>query len=477
MNPRHAFLTALILPSALSALSALSAPTSAHATPAARAAESAPTAASAPAEAAPGAAPRVSAVFTHTREVEDIAVDGNAVWVATRGGLERYALPGGRRERLYTNLDGLSEIHVREVHALAGQVTLRTQEHRCELRGDRFECVAAPPLPTPEPALSQRFQGARVSARADIFGGELIGTAGRGLWLRWDRAPDAPLALTPRGQVCSNHMMATAEFRGRLYLGSFDEGVCMLRERGDFVALRTPFRMVNDMVATADALYVAANSGLYRSADGVGFERIEFVSSSGVNGLAVDGDVLYATTPSALWRVPLAARDASGRRLRPASYWLPGGSRAMQKVSVGAGAVWMASEDRGVIRFAEGRFEVFDRAAGMPTSWVMDVAVSDDTMHAVSFRHGLIAVPLDAASGAPRVEAARLVGELPDTWLLRARAVGDALWVGTQQGAARVSASGVETISEVPHPCVHAIASWAGATWLATEGGLVRVEG
>ena len=414
-----------------------------------------------------------TAIFTHTRDVEDLAVDVGTAWVATRGGVEVYSLLDGRRRRLYTTADGLAEIHVHQVRALAGQVWARTQSHRCELVGERFTCTAAPALATPEPTLTGRFQGARVTARAAFAGGELIGTAGSGLWLQRDRASENPVLLTPAGQVCSNHMMAMAEFRRQLYLGSFDQGLCVTDGAG-FRRLDTPFRMVNDMLATPEALFVAATGGLYRSLDGVRFEKIEFVSVRGVNGLASDGTTLYATTPATLWSIPLTERDASGRRRRPRQQWLPGGARAIQKVAVGAGAVWMSSEDRGVIRVAGDDVQILDRASGWPTSWVMDATVAGDrTLYAATFRHGLVAVDLDHA-GRPQAERARVVPGLPDTWLLRVHQHQGALWVGTQQGAARIHGDSVALIHGLPHPCVHAVAVYRGQAWLATEGGLAR---
>ena len=446
---------------------------------------------SVPASAAPAATDRAplpatgpatdlhaTAILTHTRHVEDIAVEGATAWVATRGGLEVYGLLDGRRRRLYTTADGLAEIHVHQVRALAGRVQARTQSHRCQLENERFTCTPAPALDTPEPALAPRFQDARVTARAAFIGGELIGTAGSGLWLRRDRAPhqeiEAPILLTPGDQVCSNHMMAMAEFRGQLYLGSFDEGLCVT-DGARFRRLDTPFRMVNDMLATPEGLFVAATTGLYQSIDGVRFDKVEFVSARGANGLAFDGATLYATTPATLWRIPLVGRDARGRRPRPRQHWLPGGARAIQKVTVGAGAVWMSSEDRGVIRFTDTEIQILDRASGWPTSWVMDATVTADrTLYAATFRHGLVAVELDEA-GLPHPERARAVPGLPDTWLLRVHQHQGALWVGTQQGAARIHGSDVDVVHGLPHPCVHAVAIYRDQVWLATEGGLALV--
>ncbi|GAB4559880.1 MAG: hypothetical protein Tsb0020_06070 [Haliangiales bacterium] len=413
----------------------------------------------------------VSALLTNTAYVEDIAIEGATAWVATRGGLERYALPSGRRERVYTTADGLAEIHARDVAVILGQVIVRTRSHRCQLDGERFECVAADTVPAPTPVLAPRFQDTRISVQREIVGATLIGTAGSGLWLVRDDAAHSPVRLTPSEQICSNHMMAMAEFSGRLYLGSFDEGLCVTDGQG-FRRLETEFRMVNDLLSTPHGLFVAANGGLFHSLDGEDFERVEFVSERGVNGLAFDGATVYATTPATLWQLPMVRRDDDGKRLRRRQYWLPGGARAVQKVTVGAGAVWLASEDHGVIRWRDGEFQVFDRAAGMPTSWVMDMSVTDTTLYVTSFRHGLIAVSLDA-DGAPALSSARQVAGLPDGWLLRSELIGDELWVGTQRGAAQVSDGGVSgVVSATPHPCVHAVIRYGEHTWLATEGGV-----
>lgn len=421
-------------------------------------------------------------IVTNTAHVEDVVVDAVAgrAWVATRGGLEVYELAARRRVALYTTAHGLPGTFVHGLRLLdgGGSVTIeaRTERHVCRLlaAAARFECEEMPPLPPPAPALASLFQGARVTARvalpgiAGLKGGALVGTAGQGLWLQEPVRPGgvarAPVRLTPADQVCSNHMMAMTEHDGRLYLGSFDEGLCV-REGDGYRRLDTPFRMVNDLQSTPAGLYVAASEGLFRSVDGESFEPVPMVTERGVNGLAFDGRSLYATSPATLWRI----RVRGGPKSR--AYWLPGGSRAVQKVAVGNGAVWLASEDRGVIRLTGNTFQVLDRAAGLPTSWVMDVAVgAGNTVYAATFRHGLLAIDMDGDR--PRV---RTVAGAPDDWQLHASVHGHALWVGTQNGAMRLnmanpSASAVFT--DLPHPCVHAVAHAGGRTWLATEGGL-----
>jgi ligand-binding sensor domain-containing protein len=297
-----------------------------------------------------------------------------------------------------------------------------------------------------------------------IAGRTFIGTAGRGLWL----AGPHPTALTLGDQICSNHVVAVARFRGDVWLGTFDQGLCAF-DGQSFRRARVPFRMVNDLVATSTALFVASTRGLFRSTDGVHFQKVAALDGRGITDLAVDGQTLWAVSPAALWRIPLGA---SGR-LR--GYFLPGGSHALQAVDAAGGTVWMASEDRGAIRFRHGQFQAFDRAAGLPTSWDVDVAATDDGgAYVATLRHGLVHLDADG-----RVQPAAT--QLPDRWLLHvSRDDRGALWVGTQGGAARIehrspttaaAATVAATVDRLPNPCVHAIATIGDDTWFATEGG------
>ena len=419
-------------------------------------------------------------VITSTRYIEAIAVTGDTAWVATRGGVEQYSISERRRIRLYTTLDGLISTHILQVAASTeGVIEARSQDHRCTLAGNLFLCVDAPRVTTPVPEVARMLEGARETARVPITGGWLVGTAGKGLWL--DEQNHGLRAISPRSQVCSNHVMAMATFKGRLYLGSFDEGVCA--SAGDtsgagsnavsgqpaFETLDTPFRMVNDMIATPKGLYVASSSGLFVSTDGIHFTKVAFVTQRGVGGLAFDGRTLYATTPATLWRI----RVKGGPKSR--SYWKPGGSTAVQKVTLAGGMVWLASEDRGVIRFDPSRrgknqkaFTVLDRAAGLPTSWIMDVAAGEDgILYAATFRDGLLRIDTSGK------QAAQTIAGLPDSWLLHVSEHDGAIWIGTQAGAARIDGRRVSVVQHgLPHPCVHAVARFGGRTWLATEGGL-----
>lgn len=425
-------------------------------------------------------------VFTNTLYVEDMVADGETLWVASRGGIEAYALRTLARRRLYTTRDGLLETAQRQVlltpasGAGAAQVQVRGERSLCTLRRaeDRFVCSAAAPLASPAPVMAQSLRGARVTGRLPVGARVFVGTAGRGLWL--DGA--TPRALSPTGQICSNHVMALAEHQGRLWLGSFDEGLCSYDPATRrFTTADTPFRMVNALQSTGAGLYIASSEGLFLTRDGQRFDRVPFVRERGINHLASDGASLYATSPAALYQ--LALPDGStGRRDRV--LWRPGGSRALQAVALGQGALWLASEDLGAIRvpltprgaLPPSGGQVYDRAAGLPSSWALAVAAAPQGgAYVATLRHGLLHV--DAAG------QSREVPGLPDRWLLHVSDARDpsaaasaplaaGLWVGTQGGAAFVSPRGeVSAIPALPHPCAHALLARAGAVWVATEGG------
>lgn len=413
--------------------------------------------ATAPSSTAPPPPP--ARVFTNTDDVAALAADATTLWAATGGGLEAYDLGTLVRRRVYTTADGLAANALVGVAVDAGAIVARTAKARCQLAGDRFVCAPATPTSANAPSAPALFQGARVTARLSVGGRAFVGTAGRGLWLDGAR----PRALTPADQICGNHVVALARFRGAIWLGTFDRGLCAFDGRS-FHWARAPFRMVNALAVADGALYVASTRGLFRSRDGRRFARFASLDGRGATDLAVDGQTLWTVTPAALWRVPLGARG----RLR--GYALPGGSHAVQAVDVAGGAVWMASEDRGAIRFRDGRFQVFDRAAGLPTSWAVDVAATaDGGAYLATLRHGLLRLGADGRAAA--------VPGLPDRWLLHLARAGGRLWIGTQGGVAHLdgdrATSVAVTVAEnaLPHPCVHAVAVFDGATWLATEGG------
>ena len=411
----------------------------------------------------------VAAVHTRTDEVAAITVARGAVWVATRGGVETYDPGTYARTRVYTTADGLASNDVRGLRVEGGSLIARTADAACYLAdgGARFACAPAPRLANVVPAIAPMAHGHRTTATFTLPDGRtLVGTSG-GLWLGERR-------LTPDGEVCGNHVMAfavqTGGFapragapreppRGALWLGTFDQGLCRWNER-TFVQIKAPFRMVNDLAATPRGLFIAAGEGLFVTRDdGRTFTRVADAPETQYNDLAFDGVSVYATTPAVVRRIP-ASRGAPRAR----AWWLPGGSHAMQAVAVSGGAIWIASEDRGALKITGRDVAIFDRAAGFPSSWAVDVAALPDGGAVVAtLRHGLWRI---APDGTVHAMAA------PDPWLLSVTAgPGGALWVGAQGGAAVIDGPTTTSLGPLPDPNVHAITVHDGAVWVGTEGG------
>jgi ligand-binding sensor domain-containing protein len=381
----------------------------------------------------------LAALYTSTARVSGIAVADGKLWAATASGVEEYDLDGVRL-RAFTSEDGLDENHVLRIRH-DGVLRVWTQRSECALAAaGRFVCLPAPPAAPEPPPFARLSHGARETGRLLANGKEVVATDGAGLWL--DGRP-----ITPRGQICGNHVEALAVFRGVLWAGTFDSGVCVLAG-GSFRSIAAPFRMVNDLRATADGLWVAAGEGLFLTRDGRTFRREARVQERGVNRLASAGTRLFATTPAALYAI-------GGGRVRRWAH--PAGSTALQAVTVSGANVWLASEDAGLIRLRRGKFEAFDRASGLPSSWAVDVAPAPGGgVWAATLRDG--AVRLDA-HGALRER------RYPDSWGLRLYDDRGRILFGTQQGLAGCA-------PKLPDPRVHALLRTRSGLFIGTEGGL-----
>ena len=404
------------------------------------------------------AAVRAELVYTNTAQVQAVAVDRGALWAGTRGGLEVWEVATLTRRRLYTTGDGLRDNDVQAVVLDGATVQVRTATAACVLLGERWLCRASLP-PAAAPAAPELYRGRRVTARGMAGGRPFVATAG-GLWVAGRR-------LTPEDQICSNHVVALAAFAGRIWFGSFDEGLCSVDGRGHHRRAAVSAPMINDLLVAGGLLYVATTHGLFATADGLRFRRVPGPGDRAVVDLATDGRALWAVTPASLWRLPLVPGCGV-----PRGTWMPGGARALQAVDVRAGTVWIATEDRGLLRQTGPRFQVLDRAAGLPSSWTLDVAVTPDgSAFAATLRDGLVRID---PTGHPHAVDCAL-----DPHLLHVVAAGARLWVGTQSGAAVVDPrdGSVAPLEGLPHPSVHAVLPVAGGVWVATEAGTALYRG
>ena len=414
-----------------------------------------------------GSASAQPRVFTNTESVSGLALDtAGALWVSTSGGVERYDAEGRGERRHYTTLDGLDSNDVLGITIIDGMPSVRTAASRCRLVGERFECERDDALSVARPSVSELFEGRRVTAQLETAALRFVGTAGAGVW-RIDGG--SRLRLTPEGQICSNHITDVIEWEGRTWLGSFDDGLCY-REGDEFVRVEGPFRMINDLEVSPGRIWVASTEGLYFSRNGRRWVRIR-ESLRGVNGLAFDGSALWVTTPGSLHRLKLSG----SRGPRSRGWWRPGGAAAVQDLALGpGGVVWLATEDLGAIRFepddegGEDRARIFDRAAGMPTSWALGIDVdAEGRAFVATLRHGVVMID-------PGGDYQAIAG--PSSWMFRVRVEGGRVWLGTQGGASSVGDAGVsEEVRALPDPRVHEIRRVGGLRYVGTEGGLLTV--
>jgi len=408
-------------------------------------------------------------VYTSIAVVDDLFLEDKTLYVASTGGVARIDLDT-RVRRIFSRAAGLIEI----------------QKRRALHAGPSG--VASVSSVSPE-----RIDGWRVTARAATADGWYLGTSGGGVYWEGNAAhvaagiplvadwgavgkPDGVAHLAWDDDLADPFVHDLVAFRGELWVAGFSAGTSVL-SHGHMRSVHAPFRYPNRMLVAGDTLYVAANEGLFFSRDGAHFERVDAIEQRGVNGLAVDGDRLYVTVPAALhqMRLPTPNEEKRVANAGPAlvnSYFRPAGTRSLQGVTVSADRVYLASEDRGIIAFERasvpsggGRgFTAWDRLAGLPSSWVVDVAGDGaGGVFAGTLRHGVI--HLDAAGHFTAVPS-------PAAWTLRVAPAADGLWVGTQQGMTRTAAT---QSMRLPDERVHARLEFDGSLYIGTEAGLLEI--
>jgi ligand-binding sensor domain-containing protein len=262
-----------------------------------------------------------------------------------------------------------------------------------------------------------------------------------------------------------------------LWVGTFNGGLAKQDEHGRIRPFSSPGMLVNALVTGPSQLFLGTAEGLFKTKDGTTFEQVKLVEQA-VVGLAYDGTSIWVTTPGALYRI----RDGHGPRSD--IWWMPGGSRSLQKVSAVPGYVWFRTEDRGAIRMKIGPttvardkpFTVYDRGQGLTSSWSLAVAARPDgSAWMTTLREGVTFIPRHG-------ESVRVPTGVSD-WGLSALAVEDGVFIGSQNGATFVKNNGEHShlVRQLPDARVHAFLlddrnKKTRRLWIGTENGLAKCE-
>ncbi|XXF78593.1 hypothetical protein P2318_02210 [Myxococcaceae bacterium GXIMD 01537] len=291
----------------------------------------------------------------------------------------------------------------------------------------------------------------------------------RGAWSR----------RTPTGQLCGNHITALARHKGRLVVGTFDQGVCWQTDTGRWQTFRVPALPSNQVLGVASDgtnLYVATTYGLGLY-DGKAWTQIAF---GGRNPVALGKlSVLAALTPDA---GSVALVDGRGISFvqpgsRPLALVkrvpLPTSWSEHPSVADAAGRyLWMASEDRGLLRWDGEAWKAFHDGRDLSDNWVTALAV-DAQGRAVA---GTCQDGFSYFDGA-RWTRVREAPGLPSRYVVGAALVPGGALLGTLRGAAHYDAASgtVRALPRLADPRVYAVRVEGEEALFGTEGGLSRV--
>ncbi len=308
--------------------------------------------------------------------------------------------------------------------------------------------------------------GGAVTALGGLGDAWFVGTT-NGLW----RVGDGDTRRVDPAGLCGGFVTGLTRWRGDLVVSTFDGGACVARD-GAWESLPLPSPMTNDALAVGDTLWIATAAGLV-AFDAAGARTVvgevpdeaprgaPGTNHDGVNGLAANGDALWAVDVLG----PVKVGPEGWQRYR----WAVSGHSYQAVAACATGEVWVGSEDDGLAvtgvpfgrRNGRSSWRHVSVSDGLPEDWVMAVACAGrDAAWIGTYREGV--GRMDARGWHP-------VAGLEGAWTQVLAVDGADLWVGTADGA-WVVRDGVAT--QVSVADTWAILPEESGVWLGTRAGL-----
>lgn len=323
------------------------------------------------------------------------------------------------------------------------------------------------------------WEGAALVHAAARWGDLLVLATDEGVLTR-PAAGRAWVRLDGGGLPCGPRLAALAEFRGELWVGGFDSGVCRLH-KGRWHQYRgrahLPSDMVNHMAATRRHLYIATLAGVamvdrdgtFRQATHEDcMEDIQRACPwhASVTGVAID------PTKRKTWLSDTGAVHRIGHH-RWTHYYRGSGvtSSRITRIAARDGRVALGTVDQGILlKEGRGPFRTIGDREGLADNWVMDLTFD---------RSGALWVAT-CTRGLSRLDGDRWTtwteGEgLSDDYTLTVSEIDSRIWVGTLRGLTVFSPGGAVRLSTQDGLAgneVHDVLAMRDKVYLATDGGL-----
>lgn len=303
---------------------------------------------------------------------------------------------------------------------------------------------------------------------------EWVGTRSQGVFLRtggkWSRR-------TATGQLCGNHITVLARHKGKLVVGTFDRGVCWEGSPGHWQTFRTPALPSNQVLGLASDgqnLYVATTYGLGLY-DGKVWTQLAL---SGRNPVALAKLSVLAVAETDEGMALMDGRGVSF--VKPGSrplelvrrMALPEGWSEHTSVGDAAGRyVWLASEDRGVLRWDGTQWKRFHDGRDLTDNWVTALAADAEGRAVV----GSCQDGFSYFDGTHWTRVRDAAG-LPSRYVVATALVPGGALIGTLRGAAHFNAATgtVRALPKLADPRVYTIFVEGEEALFGTEGGLTR---